>query len=369
VSKRIFGHDAELIRRADELLEDEYKRNAEFNAELDGDEPLQIGTKIEQSAALFWVERVTYNEELEIWSDKQILANHMEAQALLESNDQLGLFRELTEAILRNRIAPFVGAGMSHDSGFPLWGEALLKILSRVESVDESSIRSAVVEGDYLLAAEMLWDADETQVKSYIRSQFAKSQIPGMGPAGVAHLLTEFSRGCIVTTNYDRIIENVIPSLDGYMHGRQVGNSFVPNLLRGARCLLKLHGDADNSDSYVFTKSQYDDAYGVPFDFKRPLPKALRQIFVSHSLLFLGCSLVQDRTLELFEHVKQSEDFEIPDHFALLSEPVGDESRVQRENRLLRIGVRPIWYPAGEHRYVSLLLRLAIDVSTGVLSL
>jgi hypothetical protein len=81
------------------------------------------------------------------------------------------------------------------------------------------------------------------------------------------------------------------------MHGMQQGNKFVPKLIKGDRCILKLHGDAEDHDTYVFTADQYDQAYGSPVDFKKPLPRALRQIFVSHSLLFLGCSLERDWTL------------------------------------------------------------------------
>ena len=67
MSNRISDHDAELIRRADELLKDEYEGNADFNAELDAEGPLQIGdVKIERSEALFWVDRVTYADDLGI---------------------------------------------------------------------------------------------------------------------------------------------------------------------------------------------------------------------------------------------------------------------------------------------------------------
>ncbi|MDJ0842322.1 MAG: SIR2 family protein [Acidobacteriota bacterium] len=377
MSNRISDHDAELIRRADDLLKNEYDQNSEFNDALNGVEPLEIRSihdhdviyRLEPSEALFWADRVTYNDELTTWTEQQLAGKHKEALDLLEKNDQIGLFREMTDAIRRNRIVPFVGAGMSFESNFPLWGQALKTIMNKIDGVEKNVFQDALDKGDYLLAAELLWNADETQVKGVIRSKFAKSCIPTNGPLGAVNLLGEISRGCIVTTNYDRIIETVIPSLDGYMHGRQEGHNFIPNLVRGERCLLKLHGDADNSDSYVFTRSQYEEAYGTPFDFGRPLPKALRQIFIGHSLLFLGCSLVQDRTLELFEEVIDNRNFEVPDHYAILSEPDGDETRNQKENRLLKTRILPIWYPAGEHQYVGNLLRLAIDVARGIIQL
>jgi hypothetical protein len=86
---------------------------------------------------------------------------------------------------------------------------------------------------------------------------------------------------------------------------------------------------------------------------------------VSHSLLFLGCSLEQDRTLELFKKVVDVQEFEIPDHFALLPEPSSGKKKNQKEGRLLELKIRPIWYPDKEHRFVERFLSLAIDIAEG----
>ncbi|MEI6150502.1 MAG: SIR2 family protein, partial [bacterium] len=115
--------------------------------------------------------------------------------------------------------------------------------------------------------------------------------------------------------------------------------------------------------------SQYTEAYGSPdFDFTKPLPKALRQIFVSHSLLFLGCSLEQDRTLTLFQKVCNDKQFEIPDHFAILPAPPDTANKSAKEGRLLNLRIRPIWYPVGKHEFVGLYLSLVADMVDGRLS-
>ena len=109
------------------------------------------------------------------------------------------------------------------------------------------------------------------------------------------------------------------------------------------------------------------DAYGDPLDFTKPLPKSLRQIFVSHSLLFLGCALEGDKTLELFDNVVQKADFEIPNHFAILPEPTAgsSETKSQKESRLLKLKIHPIWYPEGKFEFVDANLKLLIDVANG----
>lgn len=97
--------------------------------------------------------------------------------------------------------------------------------------------------------------------------------------------------------------------------------------------------------------------------FQRSLPKALRQIFISNSLLFLGCSLEQDWTLDLFRRVKQQGEYEIPNHYAFLPTPDNAQRKQQKETELLDLNIQPIWYPATKHECVKQLLSLAIDVA------
>jgi hypothetical protein len=152
------------------------------------------------------------------------------------------------------------------------------------------------------------------------------------------------------------------------MHGTQQHN-FFSRLVKGERCILKLHGDARDSKTYIFTTTQYDSAYGNPHDFSTPLPKALRQIYISNSLLFLGCSLEQDRTLDLFHTVVASGDYEIPRHFAVVEQPPSGKLKQQKESRLLKLNIQPIWYPEGRHEHVEKLLTLLIDVAENRISL
>jgi hypothetical protein len=187
-----------------------------------------------------------------------------------------------------------------------------------------------------------------------------------MNLVGPLALLPRIARGCVITTNFDDAIEQVYRR-DGvefraYMHGTQDHN-FFPRLVRGDRCLLKLHGDADNPATYILSRAQYAAGYGEPFDFHNPLPKALRQVFVSQSLLFLGCSLEQDWTLELFEQAKQEDGYAIPNHYAVLPTPEDAQIKQQKETRLLRLNVQPLWYPANEHEFVERYLQLIVDVA------
>lgn len=367
-----------IVDKVEEALQAAYSSNQEFNAVLDEAEPLVFRSLrdpdhdylIKISDALYWVERDAYLDELDHWEGRQQVEQHEAASTFIKKSDQRAVFLDLVDAIRIGRIAPFVGAGLSKACGYPMWGEALRRIAQKLDGLDVQDIEPLMAQYDYLQAAQVLHDASADQVRHFIKTEFRKRG----GIAGPVLLLPELARGCIVTTNFDSVIEDLfqekLQALDGYMYGMQPGNAFVQRLLRGERCILKLHGDARQDNTYVFTQAQYQEAYGDPLSFQNQLPRALRQIFISHSLLFLGCSLEQDKTLDLFKSVVDESAFEIPDHFALLNKPSTPQGLAQKEARLLRLKIRPLWYetPTDEdgkpdHGLLEQILRLAIAVA------
>lgn len=368
----------DIIERVEQLLQAAYKERPEFNEALNGSDPVEIKSLIPgqdphqlvASEILFWTDRKAYTDELEFWKPRRAVELHQDAIKYLRDNDQEAVFHDLVTAIKKNRVAPFIGAGMSQACEFPLWGSALDMLSKKITGVDPKVFQSSMAARDYLKAAKLLWDSDSTRVKNFIRTKFAQQTIKGGEVRGPIKLLPRISHGCLITTNFDSVIELVVGkgSLEGYMHGMQQGNKFVPKLIKGDRCILKLHGDAEDHDTYVFTEDQYAQAYGSPeFDFTKPLPRALRQIFVSHSLLFLGCSLEQDRTLELFQKVCNDRQFEIPDHYAIIPLPVDPTEKNNKEGRLLNLRIRPIWYPIvnNTHELVEKYLTLAVEMAEG----
>lgn len=371
-----------IVDKVEEALQAAYFSNREFNAVLDQTEPLSFKSLrdpeheylVKLSDYLYWVERDAYLDELEHWEGQREVNQHEIATAFINSSDQQAVFLDLVDAIRFRRIAPFVGAGLSKPCGYPMWGEALRKIAQKLDGLNVQDIELLMAQYDYQQVAQVLHDAAAQQVQHFIKTEFRQRRAIN----GPVRLLPELANGCIVTTNFDTVIEDLFREkgqpLDGYMHGTQAGNNFVQRLLRGERCILKLHGDAGQDNTHVFTQAQYQVAYGgaggEPFAFQNQLPKALRQIFISHSLLFLGCSLEQDKTLDLFKSVVDEAAFEIPDHFALLNEPATPQDRARKETRLLQLKIRPLWYVTSEgtdgkpdHSLLEQILKLAIAVA------
>lgn len=353
-----------LVREAIRLLNEEYETSKDFNESFEADEPVRIGRlEFPKSRALFWLDRDAYYEAQEEWKDDSLQEQHDLCLKLLRDQGLETPFSELVAAVERGRIVPFVGAGMSRPMGMPLWGDALKELLGRLPGADAAAINELIKSGHYLAAAQALVQHDAVQTTNFVRTKYRVQKIRLAGPMV---MLPRIAKGCVITTNFDDAIEQVYGRddvrFDAYMHGKQEHN-FFPRLVRGDRCLLKLHGDADNPSTHILTQAQYAEGYGNPFDFHKPLPKALRQVFVSQSLLFLGCSLEQDWTLELFEKAKQADEYAIPNHYAILPAPADAQAKQQKETRLLRLNIQPLWYPEGEHDFVERYLQLIVDVA------
>lgn len=380
-------NSAELIKQVEVFLENGLNDNEVFNSVLDGEELLEISSlqnhdqvyQYKASEVLYWVDRTVYLDELDNWNGDQLREVHFDAIKYISDSKQEAVFSDLVNLIRRRKVATFVGAGISAAAGYPGWGDALRGLGKKLVDVDDSEVDRLLNEEQYLALAQILSDASQIQLNNHVSTTFRvkanieenRSRIPE-----VIKLLPRLCSGAMVTTNFDTLIEDWFkskgaPEFDGFLLGLQQNSNFVQKLLKGDRCLLKLHGDASQPETYVFTEDQYRQGYGEgEIDFRLQLPKALRQLYISHSLLFLGCSLAQDKTMELFKQVKDKGQFVIPEHFSLLADPLTDKREVdllakqETEERLFGIGIRPIWYSGNDnHMMLTKLLELAVNMA------
>ncbi|EAS44211.1 hypothetical protein C9J48_13870 [Photobacterium profundum] len=390
-------HDSRhIIEKVEQYLDTKLQENAEFNEELNLSASVEVSTEgpkvnitslsdsdtkfqYDVSDILYWVERDTYFDELSKWNGIKLEEKHRDALDFLKKSEQLPMFLDFVDAIKRQRVAPFIGAGVSLPAGYPLWGNALERLAKQMGGDVSAQIKDDLDNYHYLAVAETLYQYNEHLFKNFVQTEFrlkaAQEDDKPIFPP-IIDLLPQLSKSCVVTTNFDRLIEKKFElingkPLTGYMYGKQEQNGFVSQLLKGEQCLMKLHGDSEQAQSYVFTNSQYRDAYGdTDIDFKKQLPRSLRQIYISYSLVFIGCSLEQDRTLELFQSVVEQGHFEIPCHYALLAN-CDQESKAEKMGRLLSINIKPIWYEVVEqdHSMLEKILLLSIDVANKKFSL
>lgn len=367
--------------------------NSLFHEELNGDFPIEFHGlnanqdspnpySIEASDILFWHDPTAYLDEMERWSNKVEADKYEDVKEYLSESNQTAQFNRLVSAIKKQRVAPFIGAGLSKNYGFPLWGEALKAIFEKVklnENIDDETkdkISGYIERWEYIEAADSLYDLAPVIVASYLMNNFDANSIrDNLKPesSGIASLLPKLTDSCVITTNFDGIIEQVFLNaqkpIQGYMYGVQQENQFATKLVQGDKCILKLHGNFDSQNSHIFSSSQYAAAYGdCEIDYTKQLPRTLRQIFISHSLLFLGCSLLQDKTMDVFQDIIASNSFDIPNHFSLMP---NSSNKDGKESALLNLNIQPIWYEVADHDHSQLeqLLRFAIDCAKGKVSL
>ena len=257
-------------------------------------------------------------------------------------------------------VIPFVGAGLSMPLGFPGWSNFLLAQAEKAGITDK--IVARLDAGEYEEAAQELLVAREHRAfNDAIKNTFGSHRLPKGELKGAVSWLPRLTTGPVITTNFDQVLEKAFD---------QAGASFVKivwgvkadlateALQQNRRFLLKVHGDAEDSTERILTQGEYLDQYGSAdgseIDFSRPIPGLLQQMLISRPLLFLGCSLNNDRTVAVLKAVARN--YRSIAHYAVVEQPVLPEEFHVRSKFLSGHNIRPIWYPPGHHELIVPLL-------------
>lgn len=261
--------------------------------------------------------------------------------------------RKRLDYIRKNRkhIIPFVGAGISVSCGLYTWQQLLDTLAS--EYLTKTELKKYKYSTNYLEYAEAIVSAsgNPDAVMRRIGEIFEERDIHIEKSPYL--LVSSFSNN-IVTTNYDQILETaakkfrnkdelkvLLPCLTGQM---------TAAIQENQRAILKMHGSIEESSSMVFSESQYDEFYRD----NMPLPMFLETFFSGKSILFVGCSLTKDRTMDILAKcIKRNRSIR---HYAIIELPQDPDEEITQRNYLTSIGIDPIYYPAGDYESVELLL-------------
>ena len=272
-----------------------------------------------------------------------------------ERNEQR--FNQLLECLVAQEVVPFIGAGISVSGGFPTWANHLRQ-QGRTAGIPPERVEAWLAQGQY----EQIIDHIEQRHGLDIFAQEIRDVFGKRGSIqDITLLISELFSDTLITTNYDRLLEHVFDTGDASRI--QVINGVTAMALPDAEkvTIIKIHGDFKDPAHCILGKDQYDAAYGeAALDLYRPVPKILARYYSNNNLLFIGCSLRNDRTLQVFRATKAAAgDFLFPQHFAIEQAPEQCDDLVVRNSELSRLGITAIWYPKGQHEKVEAVLRHA----------
>jgi NAD-dependent SIR2 family protein deacetylase len=317
------------------------------------------------SKAFFAGDREAYEQALQAFRDgrrREVLSlDHLvevfgEEDGLHWFERNVTRFDQLLERLAAQEVVPFVGAGFSSRGGFPTWSNHL-KTQGKTAGISPEQIQAWLDAGKYeeVIAHIEQLNGRET-FEQEIRDVFSKRG----SIQDTTLLLSEMFTDTLITTNYDGLLEQVYDTGGKKV---QVINGVTAMLMPDTDkvTIIKIHGDVNDPAHCILGKAQYDQAYGeAQLDLHRAVPKILTRYYTNNNLLFLGCSLRNDRTLQVFQDTKaQAGDVSFPQHFAFEQAPEKLDELCARNSVLLRLGITPIWFPKGQYDKVTDLLRHA----------
>jgi SIR2-like domain len=261
-------------------------------------------------------------------------------------------------------VTLFVGAGLSMPFNFPGWKKFL--IAQAEKAGIKNGIQGRIDNGEFEEAATDLLDKRGVgNFDDSIRLAYGPKETDYQKRDESVFLLPQVCKGPVITTNFDHVLEDVFEQanrpFEKVVWGAKA-DSVRESLYLSRRFLLKIHGDAEDRTDRVLTMEEYNTRYGCEnssgIKLSLPLPGILYQVFLSRPLLFLGCSLTQDRTMKLLEQV--AKDFSIS-HYAIVARPTTDKDFQIRAKLLSDRKIRAIWYPAGRREFVTVLLKHLVN--------
>jgi NAD-dependent SIR2 family protein deacetylase len=341
----------------------------DFNEWLESDEGIELRQEnnidelAQPSKALFAGDKEAYDQAFEEYRtarrnetlNKEYLCEQFTDDHWFQRN--LDHFDQLVRCLETGAVVPFIGAGLSVAGGFPSWKDHLRQ-QGRTAGIDKIHIEDLLGNGQYETVIEEIENIRGRDVLTQkIRDVFSRAG----NITNTTLLLTELFSDTVITTNYDRLIEQAFDT--GQENAFQVINGL--NALEKPESdrvtIIKLHGDIKNPTRCILSKNQYDAAYGGDqLDMTLPIPKLLSYYYKNSSLLFLGCSLNNDRTIQVFRAAKVAiGDAATQQHFSIEQAPEDGQEIVARNAHLANLGITAIWFEKGSFDYVDSILRLA----------
>lgn len=201
---------------------------------------------------------------------------------------QLANIKRIQEASRNGRLVLFVGAGVSKNSGVPIWGELIEKMKSELPE----SVRN---EKDDLKLAQLYKDSrGEKEYLEMVMDTLCHNKVI---PNPIHKELLALAPAHIITTNYDDLIEqeirNEYKQFAIVRSDKDMPNMTYPN------ALIKMHGDYALGNIVLAENDYYN--YPKTFALTRAFVQSL---FASKLIVFVGFSFADINLKMILNDVK-----------------------------------------------------------------
>jgi hypothetical protein len=262
-------------------------------------------------------------------------------------------------------VVPFVGAGLSVSFGYPGW-PAFLKDAAKFHS-NPKEVLAKIRANQLIDAASLLYKESPDRFQQLVEGAFGRPVGVEQVRTGALSLLPLISRGPVITTNFDRVLETAFEA-GGAPFTNVVTAAEPDNVIRAMHrdehVLIKIHGDALDRSARVFTGLEYDRRYGRSgrnkSSAKEPgIPQLARVMFTNRPLLFLGSSLEKDRTLEVLRSLHR--EVRGLTHYGVLAASWSLKRIIRRRLEINRYGIGPLWFEPQNFKRIESILQEALQ--------
>lgn len=256
------------------------------------------------------------------------------------------LVREFAE----RRAVLFLGAGFSiaaaakDGKAFPSWTKLLLDLAAKLQkNVERKEVKRLISYQNYLDAAQIIWDSvPAADLRQKIVDTFS---IKLSKEQDLYRNIIDIDPQVILTTNYDKLIENSLASLsrtsDAYNVCLYNQNHALDDIRSPQRSILKVHGCVTQPNEIILTRLQY-------FEARRRNPsffQTVSAVLTINTTLFLGYSLSDPDIQLILEFNNLSTPSRNP-HYALVQRMPHASVRTALSRTY---NIHFIEYPVGDH--------------------
>jgi hypothetical protein len=263
------------------------------------------------------------------------------------------------DAHRQGKLAILCGSGLSLDvpGDFPRWNQLPERLLDSVErqgiwNAAQIEAKRAFLQKGRVSLDVMLAELDS--LRTALGSQPYRAALTALfrpksgAPGDVHRAVVETGVKVLLTTNFDLLLEAVegIPSRVPYTW--QKADKALDDINGGGKVLFKIHGTAQDDDSVVMTRTEYDRAVSS-LSYRQTMINLLQ----NYTFLLVGYGINDPRDLDLvFGLSKNAFGSAARVHYALMRNASGDDS--DRWWRELNVQV----VPYEEHVELPTLLRV-----------